>query len=179
MKVRIVGKIIKDYFDSYVFDLPGFAKTLNRYTVKRLCPTYTPDLAEPLKCKEYIHGYQQVWCFRDCVVAVDGADTFPEDEVKLKVKHAVLKDQKAFSRMAHEVKAFENMSLLPSARRERIPDAVRLFVWQRDEGKCVKCGNSEKLEFDHIIPVVKGGANTERNLQLLCESCNRGKGSTI
>src|SRR5713101_8557469 len=56
---------------------------------------------------------------------------------------------------------------------------VRLFVWQRDRGQCVKCGSKQRLEFDHIIPVAAGGSNTERNIQLLCESCNRAKGSTI
>src|SRR5229473_2764549 len=35
------------------------------------------------------------------------------------------------------------ISRSPSARRDRIPDSVRLFVWQRDEGKCVKCGESK------------------------------------
>jgi 5-methylcytosine-specific restriction endonuclease McrA len=35
------------------------------------------------------------------------------------------------------------------------------------------------LEFDHIIPVTSGGSSTERNVQLLYESCNRSKGSTI
>jgi len=43
----------------------------------------------------------------------------------------------------------------------------------------VKCGRQERLEYDHIIPLVKGGSNTERNIQLLCESCNRSKGSVI
>ncbi|MGH9199405.1 MAG: HNH endonuclease [Acidimicrobiia bacterium] len=34
-------------------------------------------------------------------------------------------------------------------------------------------------EFDHIIPLATGGSNTERNVQLLCESCNRQKGARI
>lgn len=63
--------------------------------------------------------------------------------------------------------------------RSPIPEAVRHAVWRRDEAACVQCGSREKLEFDHIIPVSRGGANTERNLQLLCEACNRAKSATI
>src|SRR3990172_8245951 len=54
-----------------------------------------------------------------------------------------------------------------------------MYVWNRDGGKCVKCGSQEKLEFDHIIPLSKGGSNTARNVQLLCETCNRSKGDSI
>lgn len=64
-------------------------------------------------------------------------------------------------------------------KRETIRAAVKRSVWRRDEGKCVECGSNENLEFDHIIPVSKGGSNTERNLQLLCEPCNRNKGANI
>ena len=64
-------------------------------------------------------------------------------------------------------------------RREAIPENVRIFVWRRDEGQCVQCGGNERLEFDHIIPLSKGGSNTERNLQLLCEFCNRKKSDSI
>ena len=60
-----------------------------------------------------------------------------------------------------------------------IPDNVKNKVWRRDRGKCVKCGTNEKLEFDHIIPHSKGGSDTYRNLQLLCEICNRSKGAKI
>lgn len=60
-------------------------------------------------------------------------------------------------------------------RSRRISSSVQDRVWKRDEGKCVKCGSNEKLEFDHIIPFSKGGANTYRNIQLLCEKCNRSK----
>ena len=41
------------------------------------------------------------------------------------------------------------------------------------------CGSQKNLEFDHIIPVSKGGANTARNLQLLCQDCNRHKSDKI
>jgi Holliday junction resolvasome RuvABC ATP-dependent DNA helicase subunit len=60
-----------------------------------------------------------------------------------------------------------------------IPDDVKMFVWQRDQGRCVKCGSQENLEYDHIIPVSKGGSNTVRNIQLLCEKCNRQKSFNI
>ncbi len=63
--------------------------------------------------------------------------------------------------------------------RTPIPEEVQLFVWNRDGGKCVKCGSQENLEFDHIIPLSKGGGNTARNIQLLCASCNRAKSNTI
>jgi hypothetical protein len=64
-------------------------------------------------------------------------------------------------------------------RRQPIPDDVKQFVWQRDGGRCVICGKQELLEYDHIIPVAKGGGNTARNLQLLCEACNRSKGANL
>ncbi len=60
-----------------------------------------------------------------------------------------------------------------------IPEDVRFEVWRRDGGKCVKCGSQRGLELDHIIPFSKGGSNTARNIQILCEACNRDKGDSI
>lgn len=54
-----------------------------------------------------------------------------------------------------------------------ISGKVKKFVFERDKGKCVYCGSSENLEFDHIIPISKGGSNSERNIQLVCFECNR------
>jgi Holliday junction DNA helicase RuvB len=65
------------------------------------------------------------------------------------------------------------------ASRDAIPSEVRREVWRRDEGKCVKCGSRSNLEYDHIIPVSRGGSNTARNIELLCEACNRAKGDLI
>ena len=67
----------------------------------------------------------------------------------------------------------------PNDRRERVASDVKKEVWNRDGGKCVECGSREDLEYDHIIPVSKGGANTVRNVQLLCEKCNRSKSANI
>ena len=63
--------------------------------------------------------------------------------------------------------------------RDAIPSALRREVWRRDGGKCVKCGSRENLEYDHIIPISRGGSNTARNIELLCEGCNRSKGASI
>lgn len=61
----------------------------------------------------------------------------------------------------------------------RIPDSVKREVWNRDGGRCSRCGSREKLEFDHIIPYSKGGGNTARNIELLCMDCNRKKSNAI
>ena len=65
------------------------------------------------------------------------------------------------------------------SQRKPVPQKVKDEVWNRDGGKCVQCGSNENLEFDHIIPHSKGGADTYRNLQLLCEPCNRSKSNKI
>lgn len=56
---------------------------------------------------------------------------------------------------------------------------TRLFVWQRDRGRCRNCGARRDLHFDHVIPRSLGGANTAENVQLLCRSCNLRKGATL
>ena len=68
---------------------------------------------------------------------------------------------------------------LNKKRSRKISQKVKDEVWNRDNGKCVECGSNEDLEFDHIIPHSKGGANTYRNIQLLCEPCNRSKSAKI
>ena len=67
----------------------------------------------------------------------------------------------------------------PHSLRTAIPASVKREVWRRDQGRCVECGSRTRLEYDHIIPVSKGGSNTARNVQILCEVCNREKGADI
>ena len=67
----------------------------------------------------------------------------------------------------------------PKRKRKPISQNIKDKVWRRDGGKCVECGSKEKIEFDHIIPFSKGGTDTYRNLQILCEKCNRSKSDNI
>ena len=57
--------------------------------------------------------------------------------------------------------------------------AARQEVWERDDGRCVRCGSQQELQYDHIIPLARGGADSAENLQLLCASCAREKGDSI
>jgi hypothetical protein len=69
------------------------------------------------------------------------------------------------------------------ARRERrrlIPTSVKMEVWRRDGGKCVVCGATDELHFDHDLPYSLGGTSvTAENVQLLCVRHNLSKGAKI
>jgi 5-methylcytosine-specific restriction endonuclease McrA len=67
-----------------------------------------------------------------------------------------------------------------SKARRVIPTSVKLEVCKRDGGRCVKCGATDDLHFDHIIPWSKGGSsNTADNIQLLCGKHNLEKHDRI
>ncbi|MCF8050332.1 MAG: HNH endonuclease [Desulfobacterales bacterium] len=103
-------------------------------------------------------------------------EKLPEDKLYLQILDLDDRERRKFERLKNKFAASEEEI---KNRRERIPEKVRVAVWRRDEGKCVKCGSREKLEYDHIIPVSKGGGNTARNIELLCEKCNREKSNKI
>jgi hypothetical protein len=61
-----------------------------------------------------------------------------------------------------------------------IPTSVKLEVWKRDKGQCVKCGSKDNLHFDHILPFSKGGTSLKaENIQLLCARHNLQKNDKI
>ncbi len=61
-----------------------------------------------------------------------------------------------------------------------IPTSVKLEVWKRDGGKCVTCGATDELHFDHILPYSKGGTSLKaENIQLLCARHNLEKSAKI
>jgi len=61
-----------------------------------------------------------------------------------------------------------------------IPTSVKLEVWARDGGRCVTCGATDELHFDHIVPFSKGGTSLKvENIQLLCARHNLEKSAKI
>lgn len=63
-----------------------------------------------------------------------------------------------------------------------IPFKTKIRVVRRDNYTCQKCGThlqDDEVEFDHRIPVSKGGSSEEHNIQLTCFDCNREKSAKI
>ncbi len=61
-----------------------------------------------------------------------------------------------------------------------IPTEVKVAVFKRDHGKCVRCGSRENLHYDHNLPYSKGGTSIlAENVQLLCAPCNLKKSAKI
>jgi hypothetical protein len=55
-------------------------------------------------------------------------------------------------------------------------------VVRRDNSQCQKCGKilkDDEIEFDHIIPVSKGGSDEVQNVRVTCLDCNRKKSNKI
>lgn len=96
------------------------------------------------------------------------------------IKQEIIERKKRQEIRNAALKELEEEGVLESSKkREPIPQGTQDIVWNRDGGCCVKCGSQENLEFDHIIPFSKGGSNSARNLQLLCQKCNREKSNKI
>jgi len=61
-----------------------------------------------------------------------------------------------------------------------IPSAVKVEVFKRDQGRCVRCGRADNLHFDHVLPFSRGGTSlTPENIQLLCVRHNLEKAARI
>ncbi len=60
-----------------------------------------------------------------------------------------------------------------------LPSAwVRMYVWRRDHGRCVRCGGQERVWFEYIVPVWAGGSNKEPNIRLMCARCSHDRGAS-
>lgn len=69
------------------------------------------------------------------------------------------------------------------ARKMNVESTLTRTQWERILRRygyrCLACGSSENLTIDHVVPISKGGEDTERNVQPLCGSCNSSKGVRV
>lgn len=54
-------------------------------------------------------------------------------------------------------------------------DIISILKSQRGRCAYCRCKLDEEYHVDHIVPVVKGGGNDKRNLQITCAPCNQSK----
>lgn len=58
---------------------------------------------------------------------------------------------------------------------KKVGKNTREAVFERDGHACVRCGSTDRLEIDHILPQSLGGPHILENLRTLCKSCNAGR----
>ena len=70
--------------------------------------------------------------------------------------------------------------------RRAIPSQIRARVYKRDGGRCAhlyedgrRCESTARLEFDHIVPLARGGRTTVENLRLLCRAHNQAEAERV
>lgn len=57
----------------------------------------------------------------------------------------------------------------------QISKGIESRLMSLQNGKCACCGadlKKTKKHLDHVIPLARGGANSDKNVQLLCARCN-------
>jgi hypothetical protein len=113
------------------------------------------------------------WAFQDCFYWDD--DGLTAEDVKALVFQRTRRHERQLA-TAHSLMRAEEAGQMVRA---PLPVELRRAVFERDGGRCVECGGSFDLQYDHILPHSLGGATTVANLQLLCADCNREKGATL
>lgn len=131
---------------------------------------YKIGLRPPEPVRVYEKLRQGIWSYNGIFHLVDSWQEVEGNRNVFKFKLVAVEEEKDFSRLP----------ATHSERRRVIPTAVKLAVWQRDEGRCVVCGATDELHFDHDLPYSRGGASiTEYNVQLMCARHNLEKGAKI
>jgi hypothetical protein len=117
----------------------------------------------PERVRAYEKIYRGIWAYNGIFHLVDSWREVSGTRKVFKFKLVAVEGEEDFS---------VPVPITPVQRR-MIPTLVKLEVWKRDGGKCVECGATDNLHFDHDLPFSKGGTSlTAKNVQLLCARHN-------
>jgi hypothetical protein len=136
----------------------------------RAAQKYKAGQASPERIRVYEKIKQGIWSYNGVFHLVDSWREPSNGRSVFKFKFSAVEGEEDFSIPVP----------VHSKVRRVIPTSVKLEVWKRDGGKCTKCGATEDLHFDHVIPWSKGGSSsTADNIQLLCGKHNLEKHDKI
>lgn len=124
----------------------------------------------PERVRVYEKIRDGIWSYNGVFHLVDSWTENDENRLVFKFKLIAIEGDDDFAQPVH----------VDAERRRIIPTAVKLEVWQRDQGRCRICNAIDELHFDHIVPFSRGGTSlTAENVQLLCARHNIKKSDHI
>ncbi len=124
-------------------------------------------IKHPHQVKVYEKIKDGVWCYKGFFHLVNSI-------IQLDSKRNVFK----FYLLPIERKSLKREEIIPHTR--LIPTEIKVEVWARDKGQCVRWGSKENLHYDHDLPFSKGGTSlTAANVRILCMKCNLKKSNKI
>ena len=79
-----------------------------------------------------------------------------------------------------DTSATDESSLVELKQSRQIPSHIKMEVFKRDKGRCVKCNAQDQLHFDYDFPFSKGGTSIlAENVKILCARHNLAKSANI
>jgi len=123
--------------------------------------------------------FRRFWLYEKYLLYVNRSCISKEDYeyIKLKVEEFIFLGKEEVTALKNKVSRLKEMTYLSANKRNTIPDEILSFVLKRDRQECVSCGSKDNLQFDHILPVSRGGNDEPENLRVLCRSCNLSRGN--
>jgi 5-methylcytosine-specific restriction endonuclease McrA len=153
----------------------GTCYTPTRIDVRRQEELRAVQRSEPVRIAQ--SGPRAWWWFEGAFYWESGA--YSDRDVLALIRDRQRRAAQKLDRAHMLLNIDEGRTARPRGRREPIAREVRRVVFERDGGECVECGGTFDLQYDHIIPIARGGASSVENLQLLCGDCNRRKSANI
>lgn len=146
-------------------------------------PLLPPTRAEAIRHNEFLKRQLAVGAYDPKRTKVFRREVKEFDPLQYPVRHKrsdVEKSCTVFGHMCPVCFVNEPLTETQELRRigRHIPRSVMLRVVRRDNNQCQTCGKilkDNEIEFDHIIPVRRGGSSEEHNVRIACLECNRSK----
>jgi len=161
--------------DPKQYDQPRFTKN-NKLTQNGLFTKSVDDYKNGVQDSEVVRVYEKifpgVWSEKGFFKLIDYK--YQSDNSNRKVFKYILEE----AEIEIEDNVLKENKLKPRTR--IIPSSVKKEVWERDNGKCVICGATDEIHFDHDLPYSKGGTSiTADNVKILCARHNLQKSDKI